>query len=96
MRVLETLRALPNDFVIDPLVLAKKTGLDEVHTLAALGVLMQAHLGAFVIQIVDRTGRSVAEYPSLHETPESVPDDFGDQVVVEPSNTRIVFRPNLA
>jgi hypothetical protein len=95
-RAIAVLRSLPSGFPIDPLILAKRAGLDEVQTLAALGILLQAGLGAFAIQILNQRGQTVAEYASLAEVPDTIADDYGELVDVEPRNTTIVFRPHFA
>lgn len=94
-RALDVLRGLPAGIAIDPLVLAKLAGLDEVQTLAALAVLLRAGAGAFVVQVVNALGQPVGEYSSLEATPRAVSDDYGEEVEVEPHNTHIVFRPSL-
>ena len=95
LRIVKSLQSLPSSPGIDPLVLGKRAGVDELHTLAALGALLQAGLGSFVVQVVNERGQAVGEYPSLADTPPVVPDDYGGEVAVEPANTRIVFRPQL-
>lgn len=92
-RVVEALRAVPAGRGADPLVIAHHAQVDEAHAFAALGLLLKAGLGAFVIQVLNDRGQAVGEFSSLDETPAAVTDDYGEEVPVEPRNTRIVFRP---
>ena len=92
-RVFDAMRELPAGPGIDPLVLARAAGVDEVSTLAALGLLIQANLGRFAVQVVNDRGQSVGEFDSIDATPEVVTDAYGEELEVEPRRMRIVFRP---
>jgi hypothetical protein len=70
-QVVAALRSMPAGLGIDPLVVARRANVSEVHAVAALGLLLQAKLGAFVIQVVNDRGQSVGEFPSLDDTPGS-------------------------
>lgn len=91
--VVTALEAISADTGVDPLVLSRRADVDEVRTLAALELLRTAGLGAFVVQVVNDRGQSVGEFPSIAAIKEPVHDEYGDVVLVEPRNTRVVFRP---
>lgn len=95
-RVVAVLRDMTTAAGADPMVIASRAGLDLGHTMAALGLLLEAGLGVFRILVLNDRGQPVREFASLKETPPEIEDDYGREIVVEPRNTRIVFRPSWA
>lgn len=93
-RVVSAMRALPTGPGIDPIVLEHHAHVGRLAVFATLGALITSQLGRFAVQVLDDRGMPVREFASMDDTPGVVTDDYGEEIEVEPANTRIVFRPS--
>ena len=90
-KVEEAIRELPAGRPLDPLVIARKAGVDAGKVEAKLMVLAEMGLGRIVFQILDEKGRAAASYRKQSQIPQVVVNEFGDEIEVTPLNTRLAF-----
>jgi hypothetical protein len=91
-RVLQASRADTLSDGEDPFALAMRAELPVLDTLAALGALLEAHMGRYFVRVTNPDGEVLKEYGSLAEVEPYVRDEFNVEQRVEPEHTFVLFR----
>jgi hypothetical protein len=86
-------RSVPKRGVIDPLNVARQTGLDPMETMGYLNILAREGEGRFVVRVIDTGGKEIRRFPTVKDVPSVVEDEFGEEFVVGPENIDIAFQP---